>query len=200
AGYQGWFSCPNDLNDSGWVHWTRNNRFTTSNFNTDMWPDMTQYPASARCRADDVFTAGGQPAYVFSSTNPDVVQKHFTMMQENNIDGIFLQRFLDSNTLPGVRPEWVLANVRKSAGATGRIWAIEYDITGLTDANVVETVKRDWKWLNDAAKVRMDGNYAREKGKPVVFVWGLSLRTEIGVAAANALIDFLKNDPVYGGN
>jgi len=200
AGYQGWFFCPNDLNDGGWFHWVRNNTFTTENFNTDMWPDMTAYPSSSAYRAGEVLTRSGKPAYVFSSTDPAVVQQHFVWMQDNNIDGIFLQRFLSSTILPGANPEWVLANVRQSAGATNRIWAIEYDITGLTDATVADTVIRDWKWLNDVAHIRQDSNYANEKGKPVVFVWGLPIRPGISPSTANSIIDFLKNDPVYGGN
>jgi hypothetical protein len=211
AGYQGWFRCPNDVQDGGWSHWDTNNAepFTsqalyTSPGVTSQWPNVSFYAPStqvgAKCPTDEVHTASGQQGYVFSSANPDVVQQHFAWMQQYNIDGVFLQRFLGAGTPPGSNPEWVLANVRRSASSTGRIWAIEYDVTGLTDANVVSTVENDWKWLNDAAHVRVDSNYARTNGKPVVFVWGLPIRPGITPASADTLINFLKSDPTYGGN
>lgn len=212
AGYQGWFSCPNDLNDAGWIHWTAGNAtpFTLQDLYTSPgvdseWPDVSAYPTNslypgARCKADQVVTQSGQQGYVFSSTNPDVVAQHFAWMQQYNIDGIFLQRFLGANSVPGSQPEWVLGNIRKSASQTGRLWAIEYDVSELTDSNVVATIENDWKWLNDSAHVRADGNYAHNNGKPVVFVWGLACRAGFTPGTSDTLIDFLKNDPTYGGN
>jgi hypothetical protein len=211
AGYQGWFRCPNDLNDIGWSHWDDNNAtpFTmqelyTSPGVTSQWPNVSYYPASSQigtdCPADQVVTASGKQGYVFSSANPDVVQQHFAWMQQYNVDGIFLQRFLGANQTPGAAPEWVLANIRKSAASTGRIWAIEYDVTGLTDANIVSTIESDWRWLHDSCHILQDTNYAHNAGKPVVFIWGLSLRPDISTASAQTLINFFKSDPTYGGN
>jgi hypothetical protein len=211
AGYQGWFRCPNDLDDGGWSHWDKNDAEPFTNAQvytypgvTSQWPDVSYYPASAqvgtKCVADQVRTGSGQQGYVFSSVNPDVVQQHFTWMQQYNIDGIFLQRFLGNNGIPGAYPEWVLANIRKSASSTGRIWAIEYDVSELSDPYMASTIEADWKWLHDSAHILQDSNYAHNNGKPVVFVWGLSLRPNISVASADSLINFLKNDPVYGGN
>jgi hypothetical protein len=207
GGYQGWFKCPNDVEDGGWVHWDSNNAepFTSQDFFSGEWPDVSYYPASAqvgaKCPADQIHTASGKQAYVFSSTNPDVVQQHFLWMQQYNYDGVWLQRFLvDRPGPPGSNPEWVLANVRRSASSTGRIWAIEYDISGLTDANLVSTTEADWKWLVSSAHILQDTNYEHNNGKPVVIVWGLSLRPGISVGPADTLINFLRNDPVYGGN
>ena len=203
AGYQGWFSCPNDVNDQGWVHWSETVPFSVPTIPT--WPDVSFYPADssvagARCQADQVRTASGQQAYVYSSSNPDVVERHFAWMKQYDIDGIFLQRFLGGGNVPGRRPEWVLGNVRKSAWVNGRIWAIEYDVSQLTNANVVATIEADWKWLNDAARIRGDGNYARNGGKPVVAIWGLACRAGYTPQTADTLLDFFKNDPNYGGN
>lgn len=195
AGYQGWFRCPNDATDQGWGHWLTGDSFTSENFGVDQWPDLTAYPRSAWCRADALSTQSGQPAYVFSSTNIDVVEQHFSWMEQNNIDGVFLQRFL-----PAEPAAWTLANVRQAAADHGRIWAIEYDLSGLTDANVLQTVENDWKWLVDSAHILQDTSYAHEGVKPVVVLWGYSIRSGLTPTTGDQLVDFLKNDPVYGGN
>ena len=204
AGYQGWFSCPNDLNDQGWIHWSYTTPLTIPNLPT--WPDVSAYPADsqyagARCQADQQLTQSGKQAYVYSSNNPDVVAQHFAWMQQYNIDGVWVQRFLGGGNVPGSHPEWVLGHIRKYAAQYKRIWAIEYDISQLNNSNVVDTIEADWKWLNDSGHIRNDGNYSRNAGKPVVIVWGLDCRQDLYTPdVANVLIDFLKNDPVYGGN
>ncbi len=200
VGYQGWFRCPNDLADGGWVHWVKDNTMRPEKFTIDMWPDLSEYPRWSLCRAGNLVARNGAPAYLFSSTDPDVVRLHFHWMRKHNVDGAFLQRFLvDGQKGPDGYPEWVLAHVRQAAHAEGRAWAIEYDVSGLTDANVVETIQRDWKWLVDVARIKDDNRYAREAGKPILAVWGLPIRG-MTVTVSDAVIQFLKNDPVYGGN
>ncbi|HYF64159.1 MAG TPA: glycoside hydrolase family 71/99-like protein, partial [Herpetosiphonaceae bacterium] len=200
VGYQGWFGTPNDLNDQGWVHWFgHGNTPEPANYNIDMWPDTSAYPASALVRAGAITTRSGKPAMLFSSTNSDVVRQHFRWMRQHNIDGAYLQRFLDPASAAGGKPEWALANVREAANQEGRIWAIEYDISGLTDANVYQTLTRDWKWLVDRFRLLQDPRYARQNGKPVVAIWGLPFEDRgISLSVANQVLDFFKNDPVYG--
>jgi len=207
AGYQGWFRCPNDLEDNGsWAHWTLATPPTLSNFAVDQWPDTSQYPASALCRVPGISTASGQQAYVFSSELPAVTQQHFQWMAENNIDGAFLQRFLVYKFAIDGGPEWLLANVRAAAHQTGRIWAVEYDISNGSgnDATVQPRWMNDWKWLINTFQLRSDVSYARVNGKPVVAIWGFGFTDSshgyLSVATANAMINFLHNDPVYGGN
>lgn len=199
AGYQGWFRTPNDLEGRGWVHWgdIRNGIFAT-----DMWPDVSQYPPSVLDKAADVKLKSGKQAYLFSSTWPAVVDTHFRWMREHDIDGAFLQRFV-SDRLHSVNgaPEWVLANVRAAASREGRIWAVEYDVSGCPDDLLLDRMKNDWKWLVDGFRLLEDPNYAREGGRPVVFIWGLPFADRnISLETANAVVDFFKNDPKYGGN
>ena len=206
AGYQGWFSCPNDLGDQGWTHWSVTSPFSVlAGFPT--WPDVSFYPtnsqyAGATCKADNQLTQSGKQAYVYSSANPDVIAQHFSWMQQNNIDGVWVQRFLGGGNVPGSHPEWVLAGVRKSAPQYQRLWAIEYDVSELNNTNVVATIEADWQWLNDSAHIRQDGNYMHNAGKPVVIVWGFECRQNLGYTpdTATTLINWLQNDPTYGGN
>lgn len=199
TGYQGWFRTPNDPYGKGWVHW---GNIQEGLFSIDMWPDVSQYPPSTLEKAADVKLKSGKQAYLFSSAWPGVVDTHFRWMREHDIDGAFLQRFVsdDFNSIKG-GPEWVLANVRAAASREGRIWAVEYDVSGYPDAKLLETLKTDWKWFVDRFKVLDDPNYAREGGKPVVFIWGLPFpNRNYSPETANAVADFFKNDPKYGGN
>lgn len=199
TGYQGWFRTPNDPDGRGWVHW---GDIANGTFSTDMWPDVTQYPVKSLDKAAAVKLKSGKPGYLFSSAWPDVVDTHFRWMREHGIDGAFLQRFVSDHlgSLHG-RPEWVLANVRAAANREGRIWAIEYDVSGCPDARLLRTLQADWKWCVDTFGLLKDPNYAREGGKPVVFIWGLPFPDRnLSAPTANAVVDFFRNDPNYGGN
>jgi hypothetical protein len=199
TGYQGWFRTPNDPDGGGWVHW---GNIQEGLFSIDQWPDVSQYPESILEKAAGVKLKSGKQAYLFSSAWPPVVDTHFRWMRENDIDGAFLQRFVSDRfqAISG-RPEWVLSNVRAAANREGRIWAIEYDVSGYPDAKLLETLKADWKWFVDEFRLLEDPNYAREGGKPVVFIWGMPFPDRnISPATANAVADFFKNDPKYGGN
>jgi len=199
VGYQGWFRTPNDPYNEGWIHWGGIDR---GQFSVDIWPDVSQYPADTLDKAADVKLQSGKPGYLFSSGWPAVVQTHFRWMRENNIDGAFLQRFVPSGSYAtNGKPEWVLGNVRAAANREGRIWAIEYDVSGAADDKLLDWIKTDWKWLIDKFGLRQDRSYARENGKLVVFVWGMGVPDRnISPATATAVVDFLKNDPTYGGN
>lgn len=205
CGYQGWFHTPNDLDDGGWLHWCRNGIMDTNHFNTDMWPDMSQYPSSSYIQAGNVKTKSGQPAYVFSDSDPDVVEVQFQWMRKYNIDGVFLQRFLKpSGPISKGNPnqEWTLANVRAAANAEGRIWAIEYDASSLSNANAYSALTNDWMWMVNTFKIKEDSRYAHNGTKPVVGFFGLGdpKRNDISAATTDKILNWFKNDPTYGGN
>ncbi len=97
VGYQGWFRTPNDPADVGWVHW---GPIPDREYDVDMWPDVSKYPASGLDKANEVKTLSGKPGYLFSSAWPEIVRTHFAWMRKNDIDGAFLQRFLTDGTYP----------------------------------------------------------------------------------------------------
>jgi len=192
AGYQGWFRTPNDMYDGNFRHWTGV---------VDMWPDRLDYNPEDLVVLPGAETLSGQQGRVFSSASSAVVQKHFEWMRKYNIDGVYLQRFF-VNAAAGANPEWVLANVREAAHREGRVWAIEYDISSGPgqDPNLVSRITADWKWLVDTVKITEDSRYLHEQGKPVVVIWGAGIRTDMTVSSMDALVDFFKNDPIYGNN
>lgn len=196
TGYQGWFGTPNDIADTGgWKHWARNSTMIPENFTIDMWPDLTEYDPSILARAADVVTASGAPAYLFSSRSYPAVQKHFRWMRKHNMDGAWLQRF---NPKAGADSEWVLRNVSQAAAEEGRIWGVEYDVSGMADATVVAKLQADWEWLTTQFDILNDPRYVHEDGKPVVFIWGLAVPDRnFTTASANAVVDYFQGQGVH---
>ena len=212
CGYQGWFGGPNDLSDKGWVHWVRSGGgvLDTNHFNTDMWPDMSQYPSTSWIQAASIKTKSGQTAYVFSDSDPAVVETQFQWMRKYNIDGVFLQRFLNA-----VDPneQWALANVRAAAHAEGRVWVIEYDVSNLDDSTAFHQLTNDWAWMVNTFKATLDSRYGFQNNKPVVAIYGMgdtnkdmnySTNNGITVPTGQKIISWFKSNPyascyVWGG-
>ena len=195
CGYQGWFRCPGDPVNQGWIHWGRNRaRLAPNNLTVEMWPDLTGFEPDEKYPAPGFTYPDGQPAHLFSSVNPRTVLRHFQWMQQYGIDGVFLQRFLVELKSPAT--DRVLQNVRDAATATGRTYAICYDLSGARKEQLFDTLVTDWKRLVDDKKITADERYLHHAGKPVLFVWGFySDRFE--PALAHRIIDVLKTDPKY---
>ncbi|MEY5019569.1 MAG: hypothetical protein RLZ22_657 [Verrucomicrobiota bacterium] len=199
TGYQGWFRAPNDIEDSGWRHWIRGQTIDPQYYTIDMWPDLTEYDPASLIRAENITTTSGAPAYLFSSATYSVVKQHFRWMRKHNIDGAWLQRF---RWKAGTEQEWVLRNVSQAAAEEGRIWGLEYDVSGKSSATVVAELQTDLQWLMTQFDIFNDPRYVREDGKPVIFIWGFPFTDRnITVQAADEAIDWLKslNLHVIGG-
>jgi len=201
-GYQGWFLCPGDGSPvNGWRHWFGDGAPNAANLAIDLWPDTAELDADELC-ATDLAYADGSGARVYSAYNGKTVARHFAWMKDAGIDGVALQRFLadvqDPRSLAA--RDQVTRNVQAGAEAEGRVFAIEYDISGVDDAHLVEWLEADWKYLVDTLKVTESTRYLKDGGKPVLYLWGLGFRDRPGTPAdANRLIDWLTTsaDPRY---
>jgi len=204
SGYQGWFNAPNDGAGFGWRHFGD----TPGNVGFDMWPDVSELDPDERF--DTKFKLkDGKIAQLFSSYNEKTVLRHFKWMRDYGLDGVFLQRFAsqtrsaESGGDPRVRKhvDKVLANVRKGAQQYGRVYGMMYDLSGVKDGDV-DRIIEDWKYLVDTTKLTKDERYIRHNGKPVVALWGLGFTGGRDPLLDDGLkfVNFLKNDPVYGGN
>jgi hypothetical protein len=181
-GYQGWFACPGDgaaLNR--WVHWFRNNTPTATNATVDFWPDI------AELDADELFATGmtlpgGSPARVYSAYKQKTVVRHFRWMKDNNLDGVFLQRFSSGLSDPNhfAFKNQVAANVRLGAETYGRVFAIMYDISGQNATTLVSTLTNDWAYLVNTLHVTSSPAYLRHRGKPIVTIWGFGFNDRPG--------------------
>ncbi len=194
-GYQGWFLCPGDGSPvSRWSHWFRSQTPVATNATVDFWPDISELDV------DELFATGmtlsnGTPARVYSAYNRKTVVRHFKWMKDHHLDGVFLQRFVSELTIPdllAVRNQ-VTLNVRTGAETYGRVFAIEYDISGAPAGTVVSTMTNDWLYLVNTLKLTNSPRYLRHNGKPVVGVWGFGFTDRPGTPAdAQAAINFFK--------
>jgi len=148
--------------------------------------------------------------YVFSSHNRKTVLRHFSWMKEYGTDGAFLQRFI-SGTSPGTtrnHKDQVMLYCQEGANLHKRAWAMMYDLSsGFTTTEIRDQIINDWMHLVDTygiSKDPTDAAYLHHNGKPVVALWGLGFEEDgaprgyEGEGTRDA-IDFIKNDPVYGG-
>ncbi len=204
AGYQGWFRAPGDGSGRGWVHWGGPGGFRPGSTSVDMWPDVSELDHDEKY-ATAFRHADGSTAYVFSSMNKKTVVRHFAWMKEAGIDGVFLQRFFAYLSDPihvygGYR---VIENVREGANTHGRTWAMMYDFSGCRgDEEAFEVFKTEWMRLVDHMKIGRDPNdkaYQHHNGKPLVSLWGLFENRPNMPDFFLKVIDFLQNDPNYGG-
>jgi hypothetical protein len=202
SGYQGWFNTPDDGAGRGWVHWGSHGRFEPGACKIDLWPDVTELDPDERVATPFVH-ADGRQGEVFSSFNRKTVLRHFKWMQDYDLDGVFVQRFITSTfeakTLRHVNV--VLNNCREGANLYGRTYAVMYDLSGL-GSDQIHRVMDDWKLLMDRMQITKDPAYLHHNGKPVVTVWGLGFDDgrKYTLAEGMELVKFLKDDPKYGGN
>jgi hypothetical protein len=200
CGYQGWFRCPGDAANLGWVHWSRDwRRIAPETLTFEMWPDMTDYGLKERFPAPGFTYPSGHPADLFSSDNPATVQRHFTWMRDYGLDGAWLQRFLvglpsgpASKQYPS--SERVMQYVREAAEKTGRVWAISYDTAGMPADRIFDVLTGDWKKMVENRIVE-GPRYLHQNGRPVVQIWGFYWNNDhnpMTPELANRLIDFFK--------
>ncbi len=198
-GYQGWFACPDDGSPlGGWQHWFgRGDAATAESLRVDMWPDVSELAADERC--DTPLTLpDGRRAQVYSAFNPKTVDRHFKWMEDYELAGVFLQRFSARLESPSVLTfrDAVATNVRASAEAHQRVFALMYDISGHSRESIVAALKRDWIHVVDDLHLTDSPRYLRHRGRPVLAIWGFGFVDRSATPAQAAeLIDFFKNNP-----
>lgn len=199
AGYQGWFRAAGD--GSAATHYVYGDETRSA---IDAWPDVSEYSKTYETpfRLKD-----GSKARFFSSLDKSTVDLHFKWMQDYGVDGVFMQRFFNYTHEGKARTEslMILSNALEAASKYKRAIAVMYDLSGLKEKGEdCSSVIEDWKYLVDHLKVtRQPGanTYLHENGKPVVVIWGIGFPDrpyDIRNIGLERLIDFLKNDPVYG--
>jgi uncharacterized protein (TIGR03437 family) len=196
-GYQGWFHCPaGGTSGTNWSHWTSSGAPTAASISIDMYPDTREFDAGEACAVPNM-TVGGEQAYLFSAGNSKTVARHFKWMQHYGLDGVLVQRFVSD--IPGnyASGDAVLKNIMAAALQYGRVFAIEYDISGANPATLLSTLQQDWNYLVNTLQVTSNPRYLRENGKPVVSVWGIGLNDSKhppnDIPSALQLIDWFRS-------
>ena len=196
-GYQGWFGAKGDGSQvNAWSHYFANNN---KNLPTvDFWPDLTE------CDADELFDTGltlpnGNAAMLPSAYTTKTVKRHFKWLADYNLDGVFLQRFvneLSDSKYKNFRNK-VLQNVKSGAEDFGRVFAVMYDISSSANINRFNKIKQDWVELVDAG-VTESPSYVKHNGLPLLAVWGIGFNHhgyDYSPAEAMDLIEFLTDNP-----
>ncbi len=206
AGYQGWFRADGDGSGRGWGHFGRNGKFDATHNTIDFWPDVSEYEKTYKTSFKD---ANGKTAKVFSSVDKSTTELHFKWMKEYGVDGVFMQRFFGvtrGHKNSNKSQDKILRNALQAAQNNKRAIGVMYDLSGLkAKGEDCSSVIEDWKMLVDELKVTSQGDnqtYIFHNGKPLVTIWGVGFPDrpyDIRKIGVNRLIDFLKNDPVYGG-
>jgi hypothetical protein len=198
AGYQGWFRAEGDGTKSKrWAYGTENRN------GIDMWPDVSEYEKTYNTSYK---LSNGETAKFFSSHDKSTVDLHFKWMKEYGLDGVFMQRFFGNAKNRDTESANILKNAFEAASKSERAIGIMYDLSGLGALNEdCSALIADWKYLVDELKVTNQAGkktYIHHNGKPLVTIWGIGFpdrpynMRNIGL---DKFIDFLKNDPVYGG-
>jgi len=205
CGYQGWFRADGDEAAKGWGHFGRRGKFDVENNTIDIWPDVSEYEKTYKTEFKHT---DGSTARVFSSLDESTTDLHFKWMKDYDIDGVFMQRFYGVTRGGEHRKhvDQILNNAFKASQKYDRAIAVMYDLSGLqAGKDDCSRVIEDWKHLVDDLKVLNYGDkqtYLHHRGKPLVTIWGVGFPDRsynIRDIGLNRLIDFLKNDPVYGG-
>lgn len=195
AGYQGWFRPQSD----GKFYSDENQ------IRIDMWPDVMEYQQTY---PTGLKLADGSTARFFNSSDESTVDLHFKWMNEYGLDGVFMQRFFGNTKQLSQRSRTtvVLKHALKAASKYERAIAVMYDLSGLgAKAEDCSSIIEDWKYLVDSLRVtNQEGaqTYLFHHGKPLVTIWGVGFPDRpynIRNIGLQRVIDFLKNDPVYGG-
>jgi glycoprotein endo-alpha-1,2-mannosidase len=203
AGYQGWHNAAEDGAGRGWYHYTRKGKFEPGSTNVDLWAEPNEYPTVYKT---PFFNADGSAAYLQSAFDATTTDVHFKWMKEYGLDGVFMQRFVSEIRNKSGRHHFntVLSNAMKSAKKYGRAISVMYDLSGCRDSVDVPVLINDWKNLVDSLKITSQGDdqsYLYHNGKPLVVLWGVGFNDKRKYTTKDVakMVDFLKNDPVYGG-
>ncbi|MCK5278480.1 MAG: xylosidase, partial [Cyclobacteriaceae bacterium] len=202
CGYQGWFNAEGDGANLGWKHYKNSGKFEPGMCSIDYWPDLTEFD-SDELYATSFNHADGSQASVFSSAHPKTVDRHFKWMKDYGIDGVFIQRFVSNvkNETLHANLNQVFDNCYNASTNHERLISVMYDLSG-SGREVVENAKKDWKQLVDKYQINNpeNPNLLTHKNKIVVAIWGVGFNDgrKYTLDDIQELIEFFKNDPVYG--
>ncbi len=204
AGYQGWHNTPDDGAGRGWGHYLQRGVFGPGNIKIDMWPEIDEYK---KLYPTPFKLADSSTAVLPSDNDASTTDIRFKWMKDYGVDGVFMQRFVGNVRREGaVRNHFnkVLVDALNASRKYGRAISVMYDLSGMRDSVDVPLLINDWKNLVDSIKITSGGNkqtYLYHNGKPLVVIWGVGFNDgrKYTLASIEKIIDFLKNDPVYGG-
>ncbi len=199
TGYQGWFNTSGDGMGLDWTHYQLSGKFEPGCSSIDFWPEMDEY--EKKYLTPFVYE-DGSGAYVFSSADYSTTDLHFKWMQEYGIDGIFLQRIMESlatETKKADRAQ-ITRNVMKASIKYDRVWCLMYAIAGLTSEEIWDMVTDlcEVESLYKISDLNSNPNYLYHNGKPLLAIYGagFSVKEEGGGFLSADLIELLEESGI----
>jgi hypothetical protein len=96
----------------------------------------------------------------------------------------------------------VTQNVAAGAEATGRVWAMMYDISGSKDTTVLADLKKDWEHLVNDLHITSGDRYLHHRGNPILSIWGMGFSSrDVTAKTATKVQDYFEsmNVTLMGG-
>ena len=129
-----------------------------------------EYPLGALQATGFKYHGNGSVVNVYANAAEGVVDLHFQWMKDYGMDGVLLQRFISDVINPGKGLDHfntILAQADAAAAKHGRTYAIMYDMSGAASTS--------------------SERYLKEKGRPVVCIFGLGLVDHAQATVASSL-------------
>lgn len=127
---------------------------------------MNEYPSECVYPTDLTYR-NGSTVGLFDAACPGTTALHFKWMHDYGLHGVFLQRFLSEVTrqFAADRAPWwlqrnqVLVNVMNQSIAYGRVFALEYDISGVSWSSLYDEITADWEFLVNNMSITSSPRY-----------------------------------------
>lgn len=200
CGYQAWFNCPDDGSPiDSWFAWAYPEP-APGTIDIELYPDVSEYAPEDLFPNNFANLGDGTPAAFFSSYSESVTRLHFSWMEENDIDGVALQRFISEVEEPilTANRDSNAVRVARAAEEYGRIFYMMYDITEM-GGDLFTTVTEDWEErMIGELDITSYSQYLHQDGKPVVCIWGVGFDHIYGTSDETAeLIEWFKDQGNY---
>ncbi len=118
------------------------------------------------------------------------------------LDGFLLQRFVNE-IQDGSGPTFdfrnnVSASLARHMPRQGRVWAVEYDISGADASRLLQSLQADWTYFSQRFASPANG-YLHDNGRPVVVLWGFGFsdREPADPAPCLQIIRWFQSQGVY---
>lgn len=195
AGYQGWFTAEGDGAGRGWHHYQKNGKFEPGFASVDFWPDISDY---SKTYPTAFKYSNGETARVYSPYDEESVDLHFKWMQEHNIDGVYMQRFVSEVKGESGKKHFnkVLANALKASKKYNRAISVMYDLSG-SNSSDMDFIIKDWEELQRIFNLydnKENPTYLRHNGRPLLAIWGVGFNDgrKYTIADIQKLVDNIK--------
>lgn len=195
AGYQAWFR-GSENHKSGWVHWSPGAAPVSGYLSVEMWPDVSDYLDAGAKLYQTAFNdlGSGDPAQVFTSTDPAIIDTHFKWISEYGIGGFAVQRFYVATSTITTSAKNHLQIIQEKAEKYNKMFYVMYDLSacGKDGEKALRQFKLDFIYNVERKGVASSTAYAHADGKPVVCLWGLAGHSQERYPSAKVALDLVQ--------